>query len=1278
MKKFIIALSASVLLISPVVVSADTVTIGQLLAQIASLQAQIAALQAGMGDITTAQKSAPSNAAEKVYSQCFERDLFAGLGRDSDVKRLQKFLTDQGYFDGPITGNYGPITRLAIQDFQTDNGIEATGRFGAITRAAANKLIGCDSSVSLISPSLPSSAAFKLLPIPSNILTKGTVILYRFSAMAEFQKDQSLSSLHFEITNHKVAGLELYQYSDSSFSFRENSFVVAPFGESGLLSPTNPPYLPGGSTRYFELRGVISDVSPDDYIKTSLIGFVPQVLSAPGSDDVSGGGKLYIEPSSASMAVGESKSFQAFYQPPMPRCDTAGIACPQVMPARFPVVAEWTSSNPSVASIIGIAITDTTGQPFNSAEVKGISNGAADIKASYKSFAATARITVGSVSSVPSITVISPNGGEVWQTGTTQVIRWLSTGNIPIVDITTTNVPSVYIASSILNSGSFSWTIPADFPPGQYKLRVTPPTGDATRPNDTSDAPFSIVAAGQPQSLTLTVPNGGEVWQLETIHTILWTPYAPDYGSTPPVNPTSQVSAYLERYENGGFTRVGKIIESGKASIHWVGELDSYGNYPKPGDYYVRIENRNTGASDRSDKPFKLVPRNAIVADLKVNGADGPITVPSGGATYNVSWTSNAQNCTIYNDTLSYGSVGYMMSNLPPSGSQLIKLVVNTITSLSLVCESKVTIEGSAWDNVQLLPSVSTESNINILSPNGGESIGLSDQQTISWSSSKDINKVSIALYKNDAFLNWIVTNYPLDESIGGGYTWIPSQTISSSNIGGNVFKIYIIGYKSSGGTVEDKSNAPFSILAATAVVPTLNVSLDASTPTSVTLKPGQTSVKFAQIKATAGSSPVNNLNGIQIGSDSSNASAFLTNFRVFDGATQIGGSLSELSWGGSYYQNWLFLSGVSIPANTSKVFTVVADVKPTAPSGSVRLGIAGWNFDAPGASVVPFGTAIYGNSMTIVAATAQLSITVLSPNGGETWNLGDTKSVTWSASNVTSSHQFFVEIDKGQVYAGGFILPHTDRSVSFYVDPRNTGWLAGGSDFKARVTVQEKATGMSLATDLSNAPFSIGTIVAPTPTTVSISRSSLSLDSFKYAGTVTADLLRFTVNSSGSVPLGKLSVMLYNGVYLSNVRLVMAASGATVSSYSGPLSSVFHNYGSFDFGWLSQNGSMDYIVRADILPTMFNASCSSCVQNVWVNITGLAASESISGTSVTVTGLPVNGNTVYFKYSMADAGGARPNLAVNHLKLASILFALDDRLTAVKEYLLSFSPFGR
>ncbi len=118
-----------------------------------------------------------------------------------------------------------------------------------------------------------------------------------------------------------------------------------------------------------------------------------------------------------------------------------------------------------------------------------------------------------------------------------------------------------------------------------------------------------------------------------------------------------------------------------------------------------------------------------------------------------------------------------------------------------------------------------------------------------------------------------------------------------------------------------------------------------------------------------ADADPVNNMESVQIGSDLTSASKFLTNFKVYDGATLLSSSAADLTFNGSYYYSWLKVSGFSVPANTSKVLSVVADVKPDSPAGSVRLGIAGWNFYAPGAQVVPFGTPIYGSDMVITSA---------------------------------------------------------------------------------------------------------------------------------------------------------------------------------------------------------------------------------------------------------------------------------------------------------------------
>jgi peptidoglycan hydrolase-like protein with peptidoglycan-binding domain len=52
-----------------------------------------------------------------------------------DVARLQTSLQQLGYMD-MVTGFYGEITSDAVTTFQQDNGIYATGGYGAITRMA--------------------------------------------------------------------------------------------------------------------------------------------------------------------------------------------------------------------------------------------------------------------------------------------------------------------------------------------------------------------------------------------------------------------------------------------------------------------------------------------------------------------------------------------------------------------------------------------------------------------------------------------------------------------------------------------------------------------------------------------------------------------------------------------------------------------------------------------------------------------------------------------------------------------------------------------------------------------------------------------------------------------------------------------------------------------------------------------------------------------------------------------------------------------------------------
>ena len=130
---------------------------------------------------------------------------------------------------------------------------------------------------------------------------------------------------------------------------------------------------------------------------------------------------------------------------------------------------------------------------------------------------------------VAAVSVVSPNGGEVWTAGTVHNVTWSST-LVDQVNLFYRSLPGVNWRSIAANipaaSGSFQWTVPDS--PGQTLVRIVSSSDGAVL--DESDNPFTIQSSTSVQELG-GIPSTYELAQ--------------NYPN--PFNPTTQITYGLPK-----------------------------------------------------------------------------------------------------------------------------------------------------------------------------------------------------------------------------------------------------------------------------------------------------------------------------------------------------------------------------------------------------------------------------------------------------------------------------------------------------------------------------------------------------------------------------------------------------------------------------------------------------------------------------------------------------------------------------------------------------------
>jgi len=254
---------------------------------------------------------------------------------------------------------------------------------------------------------------------------------------------------------------------------------------------------------------------------------------------------------------------------------------------------------------------------------------------------------------LPSVTVISPNGGEQWISGQTYRILWQAT-EVDFVQI--------YIADdSIFGSGStnyvvpnngtiqaslgyYDWVIPdiKQLPGGggsNYKVRID--DSSDTTVQDKSDGSFSIVSAtAEAPSVTVTSPNGGEVWEVGKNYEIKWNPG--EYGKD------TLIQLRLRDIRFDSTTTAGEILFTyalNTGSYIWT-VPSNIGHKGLGGeDVYKIVLNLPVGAPewtkrlDESNAPFSIVSTTTATPSITVTSPDGGETLHA-GSSHDITWIS--------------------------------------------------------------------------------------------------------------------------------------------------------------------------------------------------------------------------------------------------------------------------------------------------------------------------------------------------------------------------------------------------------------------------------------------------------------------------------------------------------------------------------------------------------------------------------------------------------------------------------------------------------------
>jgi hypothetical protein len=388
----------------------------------------------------------------------------------------------------------------------------------------------------------------------------------------------------------------------------------------------------------------------------------------------------------------------------------------------------------------------------------------------------------------PLVSIVAPNGGESFTPGQLDTIRWLAwdANGVDSVNLfyTTDSAKTwVVISRGEKNDSNYVWTVPNKPSNGcKVKAEAFDPAGNSG--SDDSNAYFKIRDL-VPPDVTLVVPNGGEQWEVGTIEQIQWI-------ATDNVRVDSLSIYYSLTKTPPLYIRVTRG-EKNDSSYDW----SIHG--PLSDSCLVRIIAYDFGSITDTTAP--------TVSVVHPNGGEDL----NGGSMDTIRWIA-ADNYLIDSIGIYYSSnngASWNVISIGEKNDSAYVWQVPAITSDSCLVRIRAIDHrlnlGEDQSNSVFRISDKSGPAVQVVSPNGGETLNVNEEDTIKWVATDLFGVDSVNLYySTNNGGSWLVisNNEPNDSS----YAWTVPDTPSDSCL------VRVRAYDPSGNQGTDISNAVFII----------------------------------------------------------------------------------------------------------------------------------------------------------------------------------------------------------------------------------------------------------------------------------------------------------------------------------------------------------------------------------------------------------------------------------------------------------------------------------